>query len=113
MLEPRDRKLLFDLLRPPSGYRLDSAIGTTYSLDLLALLITPLAFTFFDWEARDGKITASPFALLESLRRYADRLTVFYQAGQLRVPGRHRLLFGYLERSVVPVTPGNPEGVFH
>lgn len=113
MLEPRDRKLLFDLLRPPSGYRLDAAIGTTYSLDLLALLVTPLAFAMFDWEAKDGKITASPLALLESLRRYADRITVFHQAGQLQVPRRHRLLFGYLERSVVPVTSKNPAGVFH
>jgi hypothetical protein len=113
MLEPRDRKLLFDLLRPPPGYRLDAAIGTTYSLDLLALLITPLAFARFDWEARDGKITASPLALLESLRRYADRLTVFHQSGLLQVPRRHRPLFGYLEQSVVPVSPRNPSGVFH
>ena len=113
MLDPQDRKLLFDLLRPPTGYRLDTAIGTTYSLDLLALLVTPLAFTLFDWEAKDGRITASPCAMLESLRRYADRTHIFCQAGQIHVPKRNRRLFSYLEKSVVEVTPANANGVFH
>ena len=113
MLEPRDRRLLFDLFRPPDGFQLDAAIGTTYSLDLLTLLVTPLAFTLFDWEAKDGRIKASPIALLESLRRYADRITVFHQAEGLQAPPRHRLLFGYLEQSLVPVTPRTLMGVFH
>ena len=47
MLEPQERRQLLDSLRPPSGYSLDFAVGTTYSLDLLALLTAPLAFTFF------------------------------------------------------------------
>ena len=47
MLEPRVRRQLMEALRPPSGYELDRAVGTTYSLDLLALLTTPLAFTIF------------------------------------------------------------------
>ena len=38
MLEPRDRQLLFDALRPPDGFRFDQGVGTTYSLDLLALV---------------------------------------------------------------------------
>jgi hypothetical protein len=113
MLETRDRRLLFDLFRPPDGLQLDAAIGTTYSLDLLTLLVTPLAFTLFDWEAKDGRIKASPIALLESLRRYADRITVFHQVEGLQAPLRHRLLFGYLEQSLVPVTPRTPLGVFH
>ena len=112
-VRPQDRKLLFDLLRPPPGYRLDTVIGTTYSLDLLALLVTPLAFTLFDWEAKDGRITTSPYALLESLRRYADQTHIFCQAGQIHVPKKNRRLFSYLERSVLEVTPANPNGVFH
>jgi len=50
MLSTRDRRLLLDALRPPTGYQLDRGIGSTFSLDLLALLTAPLAFTFFDWE---------------------------------------------------------------
>lgn len=113
MLAPHDRSLLFDLLRPPDGYRLDAAVGTTYSLDLLAMLVTPLAFTLFDWENKDGRIVASPFALLESLRRHASHITLFCQAGEIQVPARHRQLFGYLERSVVEVRPPTEDRVFH
>jgi hypothetical protein len=41
-------------------------IGTTCSLDLVALLTAPLAFIFCDWEADSdhGRPTADPLALL-------------------------------------------------
>jgi hypothetical protein len=41
MLEPDGRTLLLDALRPPLGYQLDAAAGTTYSLDLVSLLTAP------------------------------------------------------------------------
>jgi len=113
MLAPHDRSLLFDLLRPPAGYRLDAAVGATYSVDLLAMLVTPLAFTLFDCENKDGRIVASPFALLESLRRHASHITLFCQAGEIQVPTRHRQLFGYLEKSVVEVQAPTEGRVFH
>ena len=103
MLEPNDRRLLLESLRPPPGYELDCAIWTTYSLDLLTLLTVPLAFTFFDWEDEEGRPTADPLALLEAVRRYADRLSVFCEAGAMNVPNAHRLLFVHLEQSVVEV----------
>ncbi len=112
MLEPTDRRLLFELLRPPTGYRLSCAVGTTYSLDLLALLVTPLAFTLFDCETKEGKLTASPTALLESLRRYADNISLFCQTGKIQPPNRARQLFGYLEQCVVEVA-APLGGVFH
>lgn len=65
MLEPTDRRLLFELLRPPPGHQLSCAIGTTYSLDLLALLVTPLAFTLFDWETKEGRLVAENLASLD------------------------------------------------
>lgn len=54
MLAPTERSLLLDHFRPPDGYRFDSAIGTTYSLDLVALMMVPLAFTFLDIETAAG-----------------------------------------------------------
>ena len=48
MFEPGQRRLLHDTLRPPEGYGFDCAVGTTFTLDLLALLSVPLAFTFRD-----------------------------------------------------------------
>lgn len=113
MLEPQERRHLMEALRPPAGYELDRAIGTTFSLDLLALLTAPLAFTIFDWADEDGRPTVDPLALLESLRRYADRISIFCQAGQIAVSANRQLLFGYLEDSVLEVTAPNQGGVFH
>ena len=113
MLEPRNRRLLLESLRPPPGYALDCAVGTTFSLDLLALLTVPLAFTFFGWEDdADGK-AENPLALLEAVRRHADRMSIFCQAGQIFIPKHHQLLFAHLEQSVFEVKPREPRRVFH
>lgn len=90
-----------------------SAIGTTYSLDLTALLSVPLALTYYDWEDERGRPSADPVALLEALRQHAGEVTVFCQAGQIHVPRRNKLLYGYVEESVVEVTPPRENGVFH
>lgn len=113
MLAPKDRTLLLESLRPPPGFRLDAAVSTTYSLDLMALLVAPLAFTFFDWEEDDGQPSKDSNALLEALRRHVDRIHVFCQAGQIAVPKAYRLLFGYLESSVHEVRAARDGGVFH
>ena len=96
MLEPESRLLLLDALRPPSGYAFDRAVGTTFTLDLVALLITPVAFALFDVESEEGRIAANPVAVLESVRRFADRITVFTQAGQIKVPAAFRAAYAYL-----------------
>jgi hypothetical protein len=113
MLEPEDRLLLLDALRPPPGYSFDRAIGTTFTLDLVALLVTPVAFALLDVEAEDGRIAANPIAVLESVRRFASRITIFTQAGLIRVPPAFRIAYAYLERSVVAVKAPRPGGIFH
>lgn len=113
MLEPQRRRLLMEALRPPDGYSLDCAIGTSFSLDLLALLTAPLAFALLDRENAEGDPLVDPLALLDSLRRYSDRIAIFCQAGQISVPRSRQPLFGYLEESVVEVTPRSANGVFH
>ena len=102
-----------EALRPPPGFQLDYAVGTTFSLDLVALLITPLAFTFFDWEAEDGNPVMEPVALLQAIRKNADRLAVFCQAGEIKIPPREQRLFAYLEDCVHQVVAHEPGGVFH
>jgi len=113
MLDPRDRQLLLESLRPPDGYRLDHAIGTSYTLDLVALLTASLAFTLQDWEDREGNPTADPIALLESVRRNAGRITLFCQAGNVRVPPPAQRLVAYLEQCIAEVQAPHPEGIFH
>lgn len=112
MLDPHDRQLLRDVLRPPSGFEFDRAVVTTYSLDLMTLLTVPLAFTFFQLKDHEGPPSADPLALLEALRRHASRITLFCQAGQIHLPKNVQLLLGYLEGSVFEaVAPRG--GVFH
>lgn len=97
MLEPGARVLLLDAFRPPAGYQFDRAIGTTFSLDLHALLVAPLALAAFDWETPDGRLPDDPVALLESLRRCADRIDLFYQAGEIALPAGYHRLYTWLE----------------
>jgi hypothetical protein len=113
VLDPHDRRLLLEALRPPSGYTFDCAIGTTFSLDLIALLTAPLAFTLFEWPDDEERGQTDPLALLEAVRRHADSITIFCQAGQIAVPPRDKALLGYLEGSVVEVMPRRKQGVFH
>ncbi|MEX2374667.1 MAG: phospholipase D family protein [Dehalococcoidia bacterium] len=112
MLAPETRELLLDLLRPPDGWRVDLAVGTTYTLDLHALLVAPLSFAMFDWALEDnGHI--DPLATLEALRRHADRTTVFCQAGKIALPRAYQPLLVHLERCVVPVAPPNENAIVH
>jgi hypothetical protein len=113
MLEPQERRQLLDCLRPSEGYSLDAAVGTTYSLDLLALLTAPVAFTFFDWENEAGRPTANPHALLAAIRRNADRMAIFCQAGGIHIPTGDKRLYSYLEDSIFQSIPPNPKGAFH
>lgn len=113
MLAPRDRQVLLQALRPPLGHRLDRAIGTSFSLDLIALLTAPLAFTFFAWEDQDGRPVSDPLALLQAVRKHADRIHLFCQAGRITVPKAGQTLLGYLEHSVIEARAPLPGGIFH
>lgn len=114
MLEPEGRQPLLDALRPPPGFVLDRAVGTSYSLDLLALLTAPLAFALFDRVTAEGdKLEVDPIALLEAVRRHADQIDIFCQAGQIAPMKEHRPIVAYLERSVHGVVPPNPDSIFH
>lgn len=124
MLDPRGRQLLLSSLRPPDGFTFDCAVGTTFSLDLIALLTTPLAFAMFDWQDDQGRLaadpvlqSADPLALLESLRRCASRIHIYCQAGQIKVPPANQRLLAYLEQAVIEVQPPaarqGRQAVFH
>jgi hypothetical protein len=113
MLDPNDRRLLLESLRPPEGFQLDYAVATTFSLDLIALLTAHVAFTFHDWEHQDGRPVVDPLVLLESLSSHASKLAVFCQADRISVPQEAHGLFGFLEDRVFPVEAPNPAGLFH
>lgn len=111
MLATDQRELLLELLRPPEGYSFDRGIATTFTLDLLTLLIAPLSLALMDVSDTESALS-DPLALLESLRRYADRLTIFCQAGRIAVPSQDYPLFRLLESTVIQVQ-ARPPWVFH
>ena len=113
MLNPHDRRLFLESLRPPQGYELSFAIGTTFTLDLMALLAAPLAFTWYRAQDEHGRVGADPLALLDAARRHAERIHVFCQSGYVQVPRAVQLLYSYLEGSVIEVAPPRSGGVFH
>ena len=114
MLDPQDRVLFTEALRPPEGYELSWAIGTTYTLDLVAAVAAPLAFALFDWQQDDASHGGpGAISLLEALRRYADRLTVFVQAGRIAVPRPQQFLLSYLDDSIIEAAAPTRGGLFH
>lgn len=114
MLSPHERSTLFDALRPPVGFTLDAAVGTTFTLDLESLLIAPISFALFEIPSDAADDAGNePIGLLEAIRRHAGRITVFCQAGQIAVPTSPRSPFAWIEDSVAEVTPPLAGGIFH
>jgi hypothetical protein len=113
MLEPHGRTLLFDILKPPEDHVLDLAIATTYTLDLMALLTAPVAFSLFDVDDHRELLNQESLTLLESLRRYADKITVFCQVGQIGLPKAQFPQLEFLEQSVVQCRARVPSASFH
>lgn len=106
MLPTDHSTLLVAALRPPVGMHLDVAVGTTFTLDLAALLAIPVASSF---TADDD---AEPADLLETIRRHAERTVLFCQAGAIGIPSQYRRALTFVEQTVVEVR--RPEhGIFH
>lgn len=110
MLNPNERQLYLEALKPPAGYSLDTGVATTFSLDLLTLLIIPLSFVMFDSDDAERDLK-DPVKILEALRRTAGKITICCQKGRISIPGNAHLLYSYLEDSIFEVN--QPKGVFH
>jgi hypothetical protein len=111
MLNPNFRSLYTSALTPPPGMVFDEAIATTFSMDPSLLLEAPVYLALM---AADGQTDPDPLSMLEAIRRYSKRITVYVQRGRIQVPqiAKPNPLFGFLEEMIVEVTaPGG--GVFH
>lgn len=118
MLAPRDRQTLLAALRPPDGFRVEGVVATTFTLDLTALLVAPLAFSLLDMtvDRADGTGTdreLDPYALLRATREHAERMVVFCDATRIACPPKYRALFVHLEKCVAQVCAPRELGVFH
>jgi hypothetical protein len=112
-LSPDARVLLSDALRPPAGHRVDVAVGTTYSMNLTALLLAPLSFALHDQIGADDIAGIDPVRVLEAVRRYSASTTVFCQAGAIHVPSTYQRILTFVEDSVLEVMPRTEQAIFH
>lgn len=111
ILAPNSRLLLLDSLKPPPGFHVDAAIGTTYTLSLDALLIPPAA-----WAAHavaDRVDSVDPILLANTLRMFAERTLVFHQAGFASpFTVGYESLAPFLDEMMFPVVV-SPGSTFH
>lgn len=90
-----------NILIPPEGYQLEKAIGTTYSLDLEAL--TAITITLGLAEDTDSELLKNPISMLHALQKVSDKILIFCEAGQIKLPHTPSTLCLILEKMVIPV----------
>jgi len=111
MLKPNSDRLDYSkLLTPPYGYETVFAVGTTYSLDLDALIGISLALGLS--ESIDSELKDNPIYLLEALQKTADKVLVFCEAGQIKAPSKVHPLYIFLEKMVFDIGLKNKKS-FH
>jgi HKD family nuclease len=100
-----------ELLSPPPEYKVEFAVGTTYSLDLETLMAT-CAIIGLNVEP-DIDLVKKPFHMLSVMRKAsAEQLLLFCQRGQIKRPGKQNKLFPLLENCVCEVSMKNKKS-FH
>ena len=110
MLNPNNDRLDYgQILAPPAEYILDFAVGTTYSLDLDALVGACLALGLST--ETDSDMMNNPVCLLEALRRTGDNIALFCEGGQIHLPNTVNSLYILLEKMVFPVTTAKTNGI--
>lgn len=110
MLNPNNDRLDYgQILAPPAGYNIDFAVGTTYSLDLDALVGASLALGLS--EETDSELMNNPVCLLEALRSTGDKVALFCEGGQIHMPNKVTALYILLEKMVFSVKTAKRRGV--
>jgi hypothetical protein len=84
-LDPDQRTNFLDLLRPPSGYRLDAAAGTTYSMDFVALTAMLLAFVDAEAETETDKLNQAEVSAPPTVKAAAEAETGAGRLNQVEV----------------------------
>lgn len=110
MLNPNNDRLDYgQILATPENAYLDFAVGTTYSLDLDALVGASLALGLS--EETDSVLMNNPVCLLEALRSTGDKVALFCEGGQIAMPGKVTPLYILLEKMVFSVKTAKHKGI--
>ena len=112
MLDPRKNRIDYgEQLNPPDGYQLVKAIGTTYSLDLEALMLLPVALFYsqkIETNSEDLRCD-----IIDAITKFSSKITIFYHKGQLKVPREYHKLMAHLEDGIEEVTMPDYLSSFH
>lgn len=100
-----------ELLIVDADYELDQAVGMTYSLDMEALMGIPLCLGMRS-EMTSGQRN-NPLYVLEAIRRTGKKLSIFCNAGCIKVPKTENRLFALLEDSIHEVRMSKSTYNFH
>ena len=113
MLNPRKDRLNYsNILHPPADYHLDFAVGTTYSLDLNALIAS--AISSGSSVKFDSYLTDDPIFSMNVLQDNMDRIVLFCEKGRIKFPEKPTKLYILLENMVFQVdSPKNGYYSFH
>lgn len=111
MLDPSTRMLYTEALTPPPGLIFQEAIATTFSMSPEILLEAPVHLSFM---TSQGASERDQLAILESIRRYSEKITVYVAQGYIQVPHGKKpsVIMGLLEDMIVEVAAPRG-GVFH
>ena len=112
MLNPDNRTLYLDALKPPAGYELDYAAAASYSLNLTTLIMLPLALSKYRHDF-DQKEKIDKIQLLEALENNYDKMDVFCQKGQIAIPKNVNILYSFLEDTVIETQIKEGTKTFH
>lgn len=112
MLHPKINRLDYGkLLMPPEGYKLTRAITTSYSLDIEALMLMPIAL--FYSESIDREKGELRFDMLDSIIKATDKITIYCQEGKIKVPKKYHFLMAFWEQRIKQVRMPIAEASFH
>lgn len=106
-----DRLNYGKLLAPPDTFELTKAIGTTYSLDLYALLAIPVSL--FYAKSMEGDFHLNRYDVLDAIRKSKDKVDIFCQRGKILVPKEYNTLLAFMEDCIEEVQPTIVNASFH
>jgi len=107
----KDRHNYGKLLAPPINFELTKAIGTTFSLDLYALLAIPVSL--FYSKSMEGDFHLNRYDVLDAIRKSKDVVDIFCQKGEIKVPKEYNHLFAFMEDCVEEIQPEILDASFH
>jgi hypothetical protein len=112
MLHPQNNSLEYSIgIAPPDGYELKYAIGTSYAIDLEALLLIPIAMIYASHiEKANGDLT---YETISALSEVSKKIDIYCQKGHIKNPKQNNQLYSFWENSIHEVALDDARKSFH